>query len=68
MLGAIDLKNKGHVAGAGFECFKICYENGINLKSTGDTLILAPQFICEEKHIDEIIDKLRKSISIYIKK
>ena len=68
LLGAIDLKSKGHVTGAGFECFKICYENGINLKSTGDSLILAPQFICEKKHIDEIMDKLRKSIKIYLKK
>ena len=68
LLGAIDLKNKGHVAGAGFECFKICYENGINLKSTGDTLILAPPFICEKEHIDEIMDKLKKAISIYNQK
>ena len=68
LLGAIDLKNKGHVAGAGFECFKICYENGINLKSTGDTLILAPPFICEKEHVDEIMDKLKKAISIYNQK
>jgi beta-alanine--pyruvate transaminase len=68
LLGAIDLKSKGDVTGAGFECFKICYENGINLKSTGDSLILAPQFICEKKHIDEIMDKLRRSIKLYLKK
>ena len=68
LLGAIDLRSKGDVTGAGFECFKICYENGINLKSTGDSLILAPQFICEKKHIDEIMDKLRRSIKLYLKK
>ena len=67
LLGAIDLNNKGKPGSAGFECFKVCYNNGINLKSIGDTLILAPQFICEKKHIDEIIDKLKKSISIYSK-
>ena len=67
LLGAIDLDNKGNPGSAGFECFKICYNNGINLKSIGDSLILAPQFICEKKHIDEIMEKLRKSISIYIK-
>ena len=67
LLGAIDLDNKGNQGSAGFECFKICYNNGINLKSIGDSLILAPQFICEKKHIDEIMEKLRKSISIYIK-
>ena len=67
LLGAIDLNNKGKPGSAGFECFKVCYNNGINLKSIGDTLILAPQFICEKKHIDEIMDKLKKSISIYSK-
>ena len=42
---------------AGFEVFKSCYEAGVNFKATGDCLIIAPQFICEKKHIDEIIDK-----------
>ena len=53
---------------AGFECFKACYETGVNFKATGDCLIIAPQFICEKKHIDEIIEKLRTGISNYMKK
>ena len=53
---------------AGFECFKACYEVGVNFKATGDCLIIAPQFICEKKHIDEIIEKLRTGISNYMKK
>ena len=53
---------------AGFECFKACYEVGVNFKATGDCLIIAPQFICEKKHIDEIIEKLRSGISNYMKK
>mgnify|MGYP006260292461 CR=1 FL=1 len=52
---------------AGYECFKACYEAGVNFKATGDCLIIAPQFICEEKHIDEIIDKLRTGITNYQK-
>ena len=52
---------------AGFEAFKACYEAGVNFKATGDCLIIAPQFICEKKHIDEIIDKLRTGISNYQK-
>ena len=53
---------------AGFTCFKHCYDAGINFKATGDCLIIAPQFICEKKHIDEIIEKLRTGISNYMKK
>jgi len=30
-------------------------------------LIVAPPFICEKQHIDEIIEKLRKGISTYQK-
>ena len=52
---------------AGFTCFKHCYEAGVNFKATGDCLIIAPMFICEKKHIDEIIEKLRTGISNYSK-
>ena len=42
-------------------------KTGVNFKNTGDSLIIAPQFICEKKHIDEIIDKLRTGITNYSK-
>ena len=67
MMGGIDMKMKGIPGKAGYECFKSCYEAGVNFKATGDCLIIAPQFICEEKHIDEIIDKLRTGITYYQK-
>ena len=67
MMGGIDMKLNTKPGKAGFECFKTCYEAGINFKATGDCLIIAPQFICEEKHIDEIIDKLRTGITNYQK-
>jgi len=68
MLAGIDMRLKEKPGRAGFECFKACYEVGVNFKATGDCLIIAPQFICEKKHIDEIIEKLRTGISNYMKK
>ncbi len=68
MMAGIDIKLKEKPGRAGFECFKACYEAGVNFKATGDCLIIAPQFICEKKHIDEIVEKLRKGISNYSKK
>ena len=65
MMGGIDMKLNTKPGKAGLECFKACYEAGVNFKATGDCLIIAPQFICEEKHIDEIIDKLRTGITNY---
>src|SRR5210317_1379250 len=67
MMGGIDMKLNIKPGKAGFEYFKACYEAGVNFKATGDCLIIAPQFICEEKHIDEIIDKLRTGITNYQK-
>ena len=68
MMGGVDIKLKEKPGRAGFECFKACYDAGINFKATGDCLIIAPQFICEKKHIDEIIEKLRTGILNYMKK
>ncbi len=67
MMGGIDIQMKDKPGKAGFQTFKHCYDAGVNFKNTGDTLILAPQFICEKKHIDEIIEKLRTGISNYAK-
>ena len=52
MRGGIEMKLNIKPGKAGYECFKACYEAGVNFKATGDCLIIAPQFICEEKHID----------------
>ena len=67
MMGGIEMKMKDKPGKSGFQTFKHCYDAGVNFKNTGDTLIIAPQFICEKKHIDEIIEKLRKGISNYTK-
>ncbi len=67
LMAGIDMKLNTKPGRAGFETFKACYEAGVNFKATGDCLIIAPQFICEKKHIDEIIDKLRTGISNYQK-
>ena len=67
MMGGIDIKMDKKPGAAGFTCFKHCYDAGVNFKATGDCLIIAPMFICEKKHIDEIIEKLRTGITNYSK-
>ena len=67
MMGGIDMRVGKKPGAAGFTCFKHCYEAGVNFKATGDCLIIAPMFICEKKHIDEIIEKLRTGITNYSK-
>ena len=67
MMGGIDIKTDGRPGKAGLATFKHCYDAGVNFKATGDCLIIAPMFICEKKHIDEIIEKLRIGITNYAK-
>ena len=67
LMGGIDIKKSDRPGKAGFQVYKKCYESGVNFKATGDCLIIAPPFICEKKHIDEIIEKLRKGITSYSK-
>jgi len=67
MLGGIDVRFDERPGKAGYTCFKKLFEAGLSLKATGDCLCVAPPFICEKNHIDEIIEKLRKGITNYQK-
>jgi beta-alanine--pyruvate transaminase len=66
MMGGVDIRMKDKPGKAGFQIYKASYANGVNFKATADALVLAPPYICEKKHIDEIFDKLRKSIIQYM--
>ncbi len=68
--GVIDIRSIGMMAGIevapvggpgarGHHLQKLLYDRGLNLKSTGETLIVAPPLVAEDKHIAEIVDKLR---------
>jgi beta-alanine--pyruvate transaminase len=67
MMGGIDLRIDERPGKAGYACFKKLFETGLSLKATGDCLIVAPPFISEKHHIDEIIEKLRTGITNYMK-
>ena len=66
MMGGIDIQMKEKPGKAGFQIYKACYANGVNFKATADALVLAPPYVCEKKHIDEIFEKLRKGIIQYM--
>jgi len=67
LMAGVDMKMDQKPGKAGFTCYKHCYDGGVNFKATGDCLIIAPMFISEKKHIDEIVDKLRTGILTYSK-
>ena len=63
----IDIRNIGLVGGielapiAGqpgkraFDVFLECWERGVLIRTTGDTIALSPPLIIEKQHIDEIV-------------
>jgi len=59
LMAAIDVAVDGTPGARGHEAQKRLYDTGLNLKSTGDALIVAPPLVMEDKHLDEIVAKLR---------
>ncbi len=68
-----DIRGIGYIAGVelhpanapgarGTALQKDLFNNGLHIKFTGDAGIVAPQFISERQHIDEIVDKLRAGL------
>ncbi len=63
MMAAIDVAVDKVPGNRGHEAQKRLYDAGLNLKATGDALIMAPPFIAEKHHIDEIAQKMRAVLS-----
>jgi beta-alanine--pyruvate transaminase len=63
MLAAVELQPQGTPGSRGHEMQKRLYDRGLHVKSTGESLILAPPLVAERNHIDEIVDKLRAALS-----
>ena len=63
----IDIRNLGIIAGIELEprpnaptkrateLFQKCFDNGLLVRSTGDTIALSPPLILEKSHIDEMV-------------
>jgi beta-alanine--pyruvate transaminase len=63
MLAAFDVASDGVPGHRGHVLQKKLFDNGLNLKTTGDCALLAPPLIAEREHVDIIVDILRKTLS-----
>jgi beta-alanine--pyruvate transaminase len=60
LIAAIELESiPGKVTARAFEAFLKCYEAGLLIRTTGDTIALSPPLIIQKSHIDQIFDTLR---------
>ena len=63
MFAAFDLASDGMPGRRGNILQKKLFDNGLNLKNTGDCALVAPPLIAEKQHVDAIVDILRKTVS-----
>jgi beta-alanine--pyruvate transaminase len=65
LLAAIELAPRAEAPGArAAECANLCFEAGVLIRATGDTLVLSPPLIITPAEIDHIFGTIRKSLSI----
>jgi beta-alanine--pyruvate transaminase len=63
MMGGVEVHPiEGKPGLRGNELQKKLFWNGCHIKWTGDSAIVAPSFVAERKHVDEIVDCLRKTL------
>ena len=62
MLAAVEVVAVGEPGARGHELQKRLYDRGLNVKTTGDSILLALPLIAENRHIDEIVTKLREEL------
>jgi len=53
--------------GAGSRCRDLCVSNGLVMRAVGDTMIVSPPLIVEDKHIDELVEKAWKCLDLTAK-
>ena len=63
MFAAIEVESDGVAGHRGHLYQKQLFENGLHLKTTGDSAIVAPPLIATRQHIDEIRDKLERTLA-----
>jgi beta-alanine--pyruvate transaminase len=71
----IDVRNLGLVGGIelaplvgepgkrGFQVFLDCWEHGVLVRNTGDTIALSPPLIIEKQYIEHIVSTLAGAIA-----
>jgi len=64
LVGGIELASiPGEPGKRAFSVFLDCWEQGVLIRTTGDTIALSPPLIIERAQIDRIVDTVRQAIS-----
>ena len=59
LVGGIELEPiAGNPGKRAFDVFLECWERGVLIRTTGDTIALSPPLIVESSHIDQIVSTI----------
>lgn len=50
--------------GAGIRCRDFCVNNGLVMRAVGNTMIMSPPLIVEDRHIDELVEKAWRCLDL----
>jgi beta-alanine--pyruvate transaminase len=64
MFATFDVESDGVPGRRGNLLQNKLFDNGLNLKNTGDAALVAPPFIAERKDIDMMVDILQKTVAL----
>ncbi len=63
LIGAVELQPiDGQPTARAMQIFRDCYDNGLIVRTTGDTLAFSPPLIIDEGQIEEIVETVRKAL------
>lgn len=63
LVGGVELQGiAGEPTKRAFSVFLDCWEQGLLIRTTGDTLALSPPLIIERSHVDRVIETIRTAL------
>jgi len=63
LIGAVELQGiEGQPTARAMQIFRECYDNGVIIRTTGDTLAFSPPLIIEKEQIDIVVETVKMAI------
>ena len=63
LIGAVELTPvEGKPTARALDIFRTCYDNGVIIRTTGDTLAFSPPLVIDESQIAQLVDTVRAAI------
>ena len=63
LIGAVELQGiEGQPTARAMQIFRDCYDNGLIIRTTGDTLAFSPPLIIEKEHIDSMVETVKAAL------